>query len=115
MMQQVDNDVTSAPMDDLKEAKETHPHHEEEISDGDDVIQDPDYTPTCGESSAPENEDSLTMVATTLEQQNKDVYLNNADRWEINTLVQNHRSKMNQGGNISKECHTRAKAAKKQV
>lgn len=95
------NDAASAPMDDVKDAKQTHPHHEEEISnddgdDDDDVIQGLDYTSTCVESSAPENEDSLTMVATTVDQQHEgeDVDLNNADKKKrINALVQEHGGK----------------------
>lgn len=38
----------------------------------DDVISDPDYTPSYNKFSAPEYEDSLIMVETTPEQQNKD-------------------------------------------
>lgn len=93
-MQDVDNDAASAPMDGVEDANQTHAHHKvitTEISnDGDDAIQGPDYTPTCDESSPPDNEKSRTMVATTLEQQHKDevVDLNNADKKKINALVQ---------------------------
>lgn len=58
----------------VEDAKQIHSHHEEDISD--DFIRDPDYTPSCDESSAPENEESLTMVATTPEQLDEDVALN---------------------------------------
>lgn len=61
--------------------------HEEDISDDDDVISDPDYTPSCDESSAPENEDSLTMVATTPEQEDEDVDLNNTVKRKRNKLL----------------------------
>ena len=54
---------TLNPPSDVEHAKQKHPHHEEDISD-DDLIGDPDYTPPCDESSAPENDDSLTSVAT---------------------------------------------------
>ena len=73
-MQDVDNDAASTPMNDVKDAKQTHAHHEEDIwnDGGEDVIQDPHYTPTCDKSSVSENEDSLTMVAATLEQEHED-------------------------------------------
>ena len=34
----------------VEDAKQTHPHHEEDISDDDDVITDQDYTPSCDEN-----------------------------------------------------------------
>ena len=66
-----------------------HAHHEEDISNdgGEDVIQDPDSTPTCDKSSVSENEDTLTMVATTLEQEHEDVDLNNAGKNKINKCL----------------------------
>ena len=38
------------PVDVVEDAKQTHPHHEEEISDDDVVISNPDYTPSLEES-----------------------------------------------------------------
>ena len=37
------------PVDVVEDAKQTHPHHEEEISDDDVVISDPDCTPSFEE------------------------------------------------------------------
>ena len=37
------------PVDVVADAKQTHPHHEENISDYDDVICDPDFSPSFDE------------------------------------------------------------------
>ncbi|KAL7385043.1 hypothetical protein ABVT39_014197 [Epinephelus coioides] len=67
------NDEVIIPIDVVKDAGQAHPYPEEDISDDDDdPICDPDYIPSCDKSSAPYNEDSLSMVATTPEQQDKD-------------------------------------------
>lgn len=62
----------NTPVNVVEDAKQTHPHHEEDISDNEDVINHPDYTPSCDELSVPEYEDSLSMVATTPEWHNKE-------------------------------------------
>ena len=46
------------PIDDAEDVEQTRPHLEEDSS-ADDDIGDPDYKPSCNESSAPENENSL--------------------------------------------------------
>ena len=43
------DNTLNTPVDDVEDAKQTHPHHEEDISD-DDGISDPDYTASFDES-----------------------------------------------------------------
>ncbi|KAK1794509.1 hypothetical protein P4O66_010759 [Electrophorus voltai] len=61
------------PIDMVENAKQTNPQHEEDVSDDNNVIRDPDYTPSRAESSVLKHEDSLTMVASSLEQEHVDL------------------------------------------
>ncbi|KAK1795668.1 hypothetical protein P4O66_001161 [Electrophorus voltai] len=45
------------PINIVENAKQTNPQHEEDISDVDDIIWDPDYTLSCAESYVPKHED----------------------------------------------------------
>lgn len=77
-------------------AKQTHPHHEEDTDDDyDDDVIDPDYKPSP-ESSAPENED-LAMVAATLEDlEDEDVDENNTFKNKRQKHLSPERWKQNQ-------------------
>ena len=45
------DNTLNTPVDVVEDAKQTHPHHEKGISDYDDVVSDPDYTPFFDEFS----------------------------------------------------------------